>query len=65
MVRCARLAKDALDQGMSVVIGLQSTGEAALNAKLAEDELEELQGLISAPRVRREVHAAAGVRTRV
>lgn len=35
---CAKLAKQAIADGMCVVIGLQSTGEANTNALIDQDE---------------------------
>ena len=48
--RCSILAKQAIDDGQCVVIGLQSTGEA--NAALAKEEYgDESDDLVSAPRM--------------
>lgn len=47
---CARLALKAVEDGMAVVIGLQSTGEANMNTKLAEAG-SELDDYVSAPQM--------------
>ncbi len=41
---CARIAKEAIEAGMCVVVGLQSTGEANTNAQI--DQQEELNDLV-------------------
>lgn len=49
---CAELARQAVEQqGMCVVIGLQSTGEANMNAARAAEGDAELDELLSAPRL--------------
>lgn len=49
--KCVEMAKEAIQAGRSVVIGIQSTGEAATDAVLASYTEEELNDLISAPLV--------------
>eukprot|EP00899_Mesostigma_viride_P020862 jgi/Mesvir1/28778/Mv09258-RA.2 len=46
----AQMALQACADGMCAVIGLQSTGEAAINAALADMAGEEMDDFISAPR---------------
>jgi len=46
-----KMAKEALLDGMCVVIGLQSTGEAATQQARAKKDEEEMNELISAPRM--------------
>lgn len=49
--KCVEMAREAIQAGRSVVIGIQSTGEAATDAVLASYAEEELDDLISAPLV--------------
>ena len=48
MPECARLALEAIADGMCVVIGLQSTGEANTKASL-EETGETMDDFVSAP----------------
>ncbi|GIM01409.1 hypothetical protein Vretimale_6229 [Volvox reticuliferus] len=56
--RCAELAQDALERGMCVVIGLQSTGEASLNSAreaaagtVGNGNDDSMDDFVSAPRM--------------
>ena len=52
MGECARLAREAVAEGMCAVIGLQSTGEANMtSAREDAGNPEELDDFVSAPRV--------------
>ena len=51
MPEAIRTIQAALDEGQSIVVGLQSTGEARTSDALKEQEEEDLEQFVNAPQV--------------